>query len=203
MKTQLILAAIGLFAGAASAQTGLIAHKSHSGTATTFAMADPGNFGGPAIMPRLERKLEKFTWINDTTVVMSGRMGYGYFMDTNPTLDDTATLDAVYSDTIYNHPVLSDPNISLDSMKKMYGFYNGRDTPVEFENFEEKVVRTPPKSEKAVDSEKTNVTTPKKKKGSGFLLWIIGGGTFGGILLLSGKRQEKKHLPLNPIGTQL
>lgn len=168
MKTQLILAAL-LFTGTAMAQTGLIAHKSHSGTAATYFAADPGNFGNPP--PRLV----KVTWINDTTVVTEKNE-----WQSGPDNE---------KDTIYNHPIFSDPNMPLDTLKQMY--YGG----VEFENFDKKEVKTPPKQEINTKPSKTapatekqpKVAKSKKKKSSFIWLWIIGGGTFTGILLFSRK----------------
>ncbi len=178
MKIQLILATC-LIAGTTVAQTGLIAHKSHSGSAATFALADPGNFGEPP------SRLVKVIWINDTTVLTQ--------------TDPFGNGDTPIEDTVYHHPVYSDPNIAVDTLKKMH--YYG----VEFENFDKKEVRTPPRVK--ADPQKNNNAKPastksksrSKKKSSLFWLWIIGGGTFTGILLFSGRNKKS----VNQIETAL
>ena len=169
MKT--LLPIFVLLAGTAFSQTTLIAHKSHSGTASTFAFADPGNFGLPPT------RLVKVTKVNDTVVVLAH--------------DNFARQ---WTDTIYNHPVFSDPNIPVDSMKKMY--YDG----VEFKGFEKKVVEPMPEDTLPVkpkaqpdkkEPQKTTTSHPKKRKNNLLLLWIIGGGTFTGVILLSRRRRGK------------
>ncbi len=174
MKAQLILASV-LFAGTTAAQTGLIAHKSHSGSATTYIAADPGNFGNPP--PRVV----KVVWLNDTTVIVEKNE-----WQSGPDNE---------KDTIYNHPVFSDPNLSVDTLKGMY--YDA----VEFENFDKKEIRTPAKpvvkevntkpSKTAPETEKSKkaARSKKKKEGNLFWLWIIGGGTFTGVLLFTRKRK--------------
>ncbi len=199
MKIQLILAACFITATTV-AQTGLIAHKSHSGTATTFELADPGNFGGPAIEPVLQKNLKKVTWLNDTTIVFSGtyQVGYALVYQPNNSPKETEEFKPDYFDTIYNHPVLSDPNIPVDTLKKLFSNYNGPNTSIDFENFDKKEVKTPPKptdkerktkkSKAVTTGEKSNADKPKKKS-TLFWLWIVGGGTFTGILLISRKRK--------------
>jgi len=153
------------------AQTTIIAHKSHSGTLSTFAYAPSGNFGEPP--PRLV----SVTKINDTTIIQHiNDMGF------------------IYDDTIYNHPIFSDPNMSVDTMQKMY--YHA----VEFKGFEKKIVEPvmeetlPAKQKAEPDQGKTRdkkASTPKKRKSNLFVLWIIGGGTFTGAMLLSRRRKGK------------
>jgi len=152
-------------------QTALIAHKSHSGTVATFAFADPGNFGEPPAA------LVKVSKLNDTTFVMQ--------------MDQWANHRI---DTVYNHPVLSDPNMTVDSMRQF--FFRGEQAV--FENFEPKVkpdsaaVKTKAQSTDKVKVPETKKTTkaPVKKKGF-LLLWIIGGGTFIGMLFLTRKRKSR------------
>lgn len=167
---KLLLPAL-LVSGLAAAQTTLIAHKSHSGTASTFAFADPGNFG-------LSERLVKVKKISDTSVVLTNLYGS----------DES-------NDTIYGHPIFSDPNISVDSMQQLYYYEN-----VNFENFQQPkaaqrdTVRTgsqPLERQKNSQRDHQKMPPKKKKQSNLFWLWIIGGGTFGGILLISRRRKPR------------
>ena len=168
-----ILLAGLLLTGSVSAQTAIIAHKSHSGTAATFAFADPGNFGLPPT------RLVRVTKVSDTSVIMTNSRG-----------------GSERNDTIYYHPVFSDPNITVDSMQKLY--YD----EVEFKGFDKKPSKEKTKAKSASNETEHLKTVPesgekavvkerrKKKKGSLVWLWTIGGGTFTAILLLSRKRNK-------------
>jgi len=164
MKT--ISAFLILLSSFSFAQTGLIAHKSHSGNAESYAFAAFGNFGNP---PPILRLVEK---INDTTIVMI--------------LDD---MGAIYYDTVQNHPLFSNPNLTIDSLKKTYYYGNN----VEFKNFEEKavddesqnalpVVKEPiPKAAHVEVKSKQQQRKEKRQKKSWVLFLFIGGGTFLGM----------------------
>jgi len=175
MKTILILLALGI--QPLFGQTTLIAHKSHSGTAATFALADPGNFGIPP------SRLVKITKLSDTSVVLTNSRG-GMMEE---------------KDTLYNHPVYSDPAITVDSMRNYARVTEYSSKELEFENFDKKQEKSTKVKEETEKMEKQSEkpfgkTKPakekKKKKSSLLLFWIIGGGTFTGILLLSRKPQR-------------
>lgn len=159
--------------GVAFAQTGLIAHKSHSGTAATFTFADPGNFGAPS------PTLVSVKWLNDSTVVQKmDRWGGNR------------------EDTLYNHPIYSDPNIPLDSIRKMNWFENVEyiDTAKRLRSYEAQPAKTKSAepaakpSDRQKPSPKMNEDEPVKKRS---LIWflIIGGGTFSGMMLLARRKK--------------
>jgi len=157
-----------LLAGTTFSQTTLIAHKSHSGNASTFAFADPGNFGAIEIDQHLRQSMPlpvivKVTKLSDSTVIMTSKQE-----------------EILKTDTIYRHPIFNDANISVDTMRAIY-------PEIQFENFEK------PGTIKAAPEQKTPVkkksTAPVKKR-SLIWLWIIGGGTFTGILVTSRRRRK-------------
>ena len=164
------------------AQTGLIAHKSHSGSEESYVFAEFGNFGGPEISP-LQLSLPTFSLyptsiekINDTTVI---------FIRTFQ--------DAISKDTIYNHPLFSDPNMTVDSLKK--SFFND----VEFTNFEKK--DSDNESENAlsipIEQETSKAISKKqqrkaKRNNSWVILLIIGGGTFVGFGWMTTNLRRRK-----------
>jgi hypothetical protein len=172
MKRALILF-LSVFAFAQSfSQTRLIANKSHSGNATSYlSFAASGNFGEP---PPILKSVEK---INDTIVVMTHQEWY-----------DTSL---VWSDTFYHHPIFSNPNMPVDSIRKTYYMQD-----VEFKNFDRPVQGTP-----AVRPRKQSGTGAKSdakprhdlpagkrdggKKKSVLWLFVIGGGVFLGGGLFS------------------
>ena len=172
-----------LFALVGHTQTGLIAHKSHSGSAKSYAFAEFGNFGNP---PPIVRMVQK---INDTTIVMMQ--------------DD---MGAISIDTVYNHPLFSNPNMTIDSLKKTY--YYGSE--VEFINFEKKVVDDESQNALPYVVEPTQEAVPvevkskkqlrkeKRTKKNWILFWVIGVGTFGGIVLMGNVNFIRKR-KLQPV----
>lgn len=178
MKTPLFV--FLLASGTAIAQTGLIAHKSHSGTAATFAFAGTGNFGAPPA------SVESIRWVNDTTVIQKmDRWG------------------GKREDTIYNHPLYSDPNIPLDSIQRMSENWHG---PIEMIDTMNRYKHEAPsgtrrRNQKAetwrpVNSKPAPVIQegePEKRENTLWLL-IIGGGTFTGLMLVGRKRKKSVEL---------
>ena len=171
-----------LFALVGHTQTGLIAHKSHSGSAKSYVFAEFGNFGEPGPILRIVQK------INDTIVVMvSDNMGF------------------ISSDTVYNHPLFSNPNLTIDSLKKSY-----YDSGIEFINFGKKIVDDESQNALPFVIEPTQEAAPvevkskkqlrkeKRTKKSWIPLFLIGFGTFGGILLLGQLKnnRRKNHAPV-------
>jgi hypothetical protein len=152
-----------LTAAFAFPQTRLIAHKSHSGGPLDHdSYAGYGNFGNPP--PRL-KIIEK---VNDTTVVLRSEEWPG----ATPMIEDT----------VYNDPILSDPNIPVDSMRKTQR--NG--AHIEFKNFEKKEEVAPPEPTKEIPPNDRPVQDKKKgrkptKSGIG-PTWLIGSLFFGYLL---------------------
>ena len=79
-------------------QTKIIAHKSHSGKMSTFSIKSEGNFGLPAHVIDSIRK------ISENVIVEYSRYNFA----------------GSPIDTVVNHPLCSNPKISLDSLKKLY-----------------------------------------------------------------------------------
>lgn len=152
-----------------NAQTALIFHKSHSGSAKSFATTRFGNFGEPPSMMR------QIILLNDSTVIMRNEM-----------------LGTIYADTIINSPTLTHPVIPADSVKKLFG------EEVEVINFPEKPHYTPPPGQEHLPplgipdegKKHKNKKYKKKKHGETGWLFLIGGGTFLGFGLLSATRNR-------------
>jgi hypothetical protein len=136
MKLLIFCTLISLCTVTLKAQTKYIAYKSHSGDMDYF-MSDEqpeDDFGLP---PAQMTKIKK---INDSTVVEYAKeWGSNY----------------TYTDTVVNHIYCSNPNISVDSLKKIYP------NDIEFEGFEQKPKEIPIKKEK---SEKKNTNLDEKKE---------------------------------------
>jgi hypothetical protein len=160
-----------LAAGPLAAQTTIIAHKSHSGTASTFTFADPGNFGAPS------PSIIAITRLNDTTsLIRYDRWGGNR------------------EDTIYNHPLYTDPNIPEDTMKVMME-QMGIEYSVQPEESTDPVSKkSAPQPEKKSQKSKTKKEDGKKE---GSLLWIVilGGGTFFGGMIAAARRSRMKPGP--------
>ena len=111
MKKNLSLAiCLLIFPIATFSQTKLIAHKSHSGSLSDFEVTQSSdNFGLP------QQILKSITWLSDTSVLEKGEH-WG----------------REYVDTVYNHIYCNNPNISIDSLKKLYSDH------VEFINFDKR-----------------------------------------------------------------
>ena len=151
------------------AQTAIIAHKSHSGTAADFFIDPSGNFGDPQPIPQLLQVIR----LNDSTYV-------------NVYLDSYSAY--IYHDTIHS-AVIVNYHLNIDSLKK--GDYYSKE--VEFINFKHSPKDLKPKtpgyqireakSEKIIQNETLiEQPTPKKKKKS-YLLFLFGI-TGGGMLLM-------------------
>lgn len=162
------------------AQTGLIALKSHNGTAATYHPVSTGNFGAPPLDWELRQiplqkipVIREVIKINDTTVLIKSVLESGQA--------DSAL--------IYNHSVFSNPNITVDSMRKM-GFEE-----VEFRQFDKVEVQPETKGEskeKQKVRERKTKTKQEKKRNGLIWLWIIGTGTFLGGGMLLGRRSGKR-----------
>lgn len=158
MKHALLLLTLTL-SSLLQAQTAIIAHKSHSGTASTFFIDPSGNFGNPP--PRLKQVVR----INDTTSIeIYDDFGYYYY------------------DTVYRNPQYSNYNLNLDSMNKKTNYFK-----VEYINFKHspdslkqklpgrklQSVENQESSPEDIQIKPTNENPPKKKKKS-YLLFLFG-----------------------------
>ncbi|MBI3133609.1 MAG: hypothetical protein HYZ14_02935 [Bacteroidetes bacterium] len=97
------LAVLLLIGSGAAAQTGVIAHRSHSGSMCSFnAFSMPDNLGLPPM------SLDSIIWLSDTSVVEISSMGNGWHRIT---------------DTVVHHPYCNNPAIGYDSLKTYYPYY--------------------------------------------------------------------------------
>lgn len=158
-----------LLAASAFSQTRLIAHKSHSGSPMSYASDAPsGNFGNPPPIPRIIEK------VNDTTVVV-------HIQEWSDTTDVTV-------DTLYNDPVFSNPNITVDSMRKTQR--NGQ--RLRFRNFDQperptphKPVQAPAPIDRPIQGPAER-KDPERAKRSGAGIWSFSGAVlFGSLLAVS------------------
>lgn len=150
-----------------SAQTAIIAHKSHSGTASDFFIDPSSNFGIPS--PRLIQVIR----LNDSTSIEVYDNYQGYY-----------EYDTVYKNTTY-----ANYNLDLDSITKSPYHRN-----VEYINFKKspKSLKQKPPGDRnlqyneiqpdhlQIDQKQEN--TPRKKKKS-YLLFLFGI-TGGGLLAI-------------------
>lgn len=193
IKTSILL--LLFFPIAISAQTSLIAHKSHSGNAKSFGASFSGDFGGimpPGNFGEPPARMIQVVKLTDSTVLMKNEEWGGRGLS---------------ADTFYHHPLFSDPNITVDSLKKIFG------EDVEFTNFEPKKVedeqnnalpyspreyKIPPGEEHLPGlgiPEKEKQKKKHKRRNKGVVwLFVIGGGTFLGFAYLSkrGNKQQKQ-----------
>lgn len=172
------LALFLLFPLVVSAQTGLIFHKSHSGSASTFSASRSGNFGDP---PDMQKPM-----FNVTTPLPKQEV-----IRLNDSIAVVKTEGFPQVDTLTKHPNIHNKSISLDSLKKLY-------PNITFTNFEEKQVDEVPGKATEEPSSKANgikksekERRKKERKSDLWMLWVIGGGTFLGIGL-SGTRKRSK-----------
>lgn len=96
MKTTVLITGL-LIAGSLSAQTKLIAHKSHSGNAASFSEMSGGNFG---IDPS---RIDTIIRIAPNCIVEINNFGW--------------------RDTVYNHPYYTKPGVTLEEIKANYPPY--------------------------------------------------------------------------------
>lgn len=172
-----------IFSGVAlstGAQTAIIAHKSHSGTAADFSAEAFGNFGIPS------RKMVQIVYVNDsTTLNIYTRFG------------DEFEADTIHSPISYN--------LNIDSIKTAVLYLRN----VEYVNFKHspksaksKIPAKEPELEnskyiEANPMEQPNPLTtpaPSKKKKKSYLLFLFGI-TGGGMLLLKLFGRSKKNNP--------
>ena len=101
MKTTSNILALLFLLGCSTvfSQTEIIAHKSHSGKMGTFSIFAPNDGSRFGLPPMFMDSIKR---ISDSTVVEFARQG-GFFID-----------------TVTHHQYCSDPNISLDSLRKLY-----------------------------------------------------------------------------------
>lgn len=168
MKTIFILC-ICLTASISQAQTAIIAHKSHSGTATDFSAEAFGNFGIPS------RKMVQIVYVNDsTTLNIYTRFG------------DEFEADTIHAPISYN--------LDIDSIKTAVPYLRN----VEYVNFKHSPQsaksKIHEKGSELKNSEQIEanpikqpnpLTTPvpSKKKKKSYLLFLFGI-TGGGMLLM-------------------
>nr|WP_294860412.1 hypothetical protein [uncultured Fluviicola sp.] len=162
MKTVLI-SFICLFAHLSQAQTAIISHKSHSGTAADFFIDPSTNFGIPS--PQLVQVIR----LNDSTSIEVYDHYQGYYQ----------------YDTVYKNPSYANYNLDLDSIAQSP--YHRK---VEYLNFKKspKSLKPLPAGNKnpqlnEVQPDQLQVvpqqeTPPKKKKRSAllFIFLVTGGG---------------------------
>lgn len=162
------------------AQTAIIAHKSHSGTAADFSNEAFGNFGIP------NRKMVQIVYVNDsTTLNVYTRFGHEFEADT------------IHSRINYN--------LNIDSIKTVIPYLRN----VEYVNFKHSPKsaksKIPLKIPELKDNESIEAdpmeqqnpltaTTPSKKKKKSYLLFLFGI-TGGGMLLMKLFRPSKKNNP--------
>lgn len=151
------------------AQTAIIAHKSHSGTASTFVIDPSGNFGDPP--PRLKQVVR----LNDTTSleIYSDFGGFSYY------------------DTVYRNPVYANYNLNIDSINNEAHYF--KIEYINFKNSPDTLKQLLPgytplmKADDGevipqnIQIEPVKENPPKKKKKS-YLLFLFGI-TGGGMLL--------------------
>ena len=98
-KSNLFLAALAVAACTnAHSQTKMIAHRSHSGSTATFSTKGEGNFGNPPM------RIDSLIKISDTKMILVS----------DPFYRQRDTID------IKSYPYTANPNIPLDSLKKLY-----------------------------------------------------------------------------------
>ncbi len=152
------------------AQTAIIAHKSHSGIASTFVIDPSGNFGNPP--PRLKQVVR----LNDT-VSIEIYDDFGYY----------------YYDTVYRNPQYSNYNLNLDSINRQTRYF--KVDYINFKNSPDSIKQNLPgralqsienqeSSPQNIQIEPVKENPPKKKKKS-YLLFLFGI-TGGGMLLFWG-----------------
>jgi hypothetical protein len=124
MKKIFTLVSLFLLLFNTTAQTKIIAHKSHSGTSEGFSASDDDNFGLPS----------QFRSRLDTVIKLTNNRVIEIFHI--PAFENSERV----VDTMTNHPVFNNPEVSLDSMKKRY-------PNVEFIGFDQPT-KTPKKSKK-------------------------------------------------------
>jgi hypothetical protein len=177
---QILVFVFGGFVLSTSAQTAIIAHKSHSGTASDFSAEVFGNFGIPS------RKIQQVIYLNDsTTLNVYTRFG-----------DDFET-DTIHAPISYK--------LNIDSIKKVHPYLQN----VEYVNFKyspksakSKIPLKIPelKDNESIEAKPTQqqnpltAPTPSKKKKKSYLLFLFGI-TGGGMLLMKLFRPSKKNNP--------
>ncbi len=180
-----------LIAGHAFGQTRLIAHKSHSGTAASFAAACEGNlfdredsdFGLPSNYP--VDRVDSVIYVSDSVAVMVRTKGRIFVKQKGEIYDEQKRRD-----TLVNHPLFQNRH-ALDSIRKAW-----------YENFE---------SSNPVDQIRFigfDNKKPKAKKGKRSALPVVigkpsqpgnNGGLLIGLTLFSGLAALLVHLRRRPL----
>lgn len=171
LRQILVVVCVG-FILSASAQTAIIAHKSHSGTAANFFIDPNSNFGEPG------PQLVQIVRLNDSTYIRVLREFSGI----------------IYHDTVRKNNPWSNYNPKIDSIYQQ-GYYKQHIKYINLENNADTGLIQPPSLQLHKLIEKELITpenqgiqsmpeekTPKKKKKS-YLLFLFGI-TGGGMLLM-------------------
>lgn len=171
MKTGLSLLLLLFTASGAFAQTKLLFHKSHSGSAALFAYTAPGYNSNFGILYEPEvhfSHLEKVVFINDTTALMytSGTPEPGKEHLWQPGCD-----------TVYNHPLFTRQH-ALDSIKEVldneYQFVEPADS-VQFIGFDNTGAK------RIVSPEQKQPDSTQKKELYLLLVFIVSTLVFGWV----------------------
>jgi hypothetical protein len=167
MKT-ILLSYVCLLTSLTYAQTAIIAHKSHSGTASDFSSEAFGNFGIPS------RKMVQVVYLNDSTT-----------LNVYTRFDIEFEVDTIHSPISYN--------LNIDSIKKVSPYLQ----EIEYVNFKHSpksakskipVNGSKLKSSESIESNPLAQpnpveTHPLQKKKKSYLLFLFGI-TGGGMLLM-------------------
>ena len=99
-----VVAVILLVGTESSAQTKLVAHRSHGGSIATFVVDGADDFGNPPPYPPKEEYQEhlgvtRVVWLNDSSALQFSRFG---------------------QDTTVHHPYWNNPEIGVDSLRKIF-----------------------------------------------------------------------------------
>lgn len=156
MKTIIYLSLV-FISFAANAQTAIIAHKSHAGTAHSYINTN-GNFGVVMITQT------EVTKINDTTVVLNS-----YKTNSNRLF---------YSDTIHEHPYYFSPTITVDSLQKL-------EPSIQFNGFNEQlpIQQKMDTVIKSVEKPTIQISKKTKKKSSFWLMYVVIGGALASFFV--------------------
>lgn len=162
-----------IFAGSAllaTAQTPLIAHKSHSGAAADFFIDPNTNFGDPG------PQLIQIVRLNDSTYIevynsFSGMTYHDTIYKSSPFKHYQKNVDSIYQLESYQHVEYINLQNKADSTK------------VKAPSFRfQKLIETPKTNPEKSISEPVQEPAPKRKKRS-YLLFLFGI-TGGGLLML-------------------
>lgn len=169
-----ILLFICFVSAISQAQTAIIAHKSHSGTATDFLIDPSGNFGEPG--PQLIQivRLNDSTYVN----VYSEFSGFIYHDTVRDKINYNLNIDSIHQPSYYNRVEYINFKNSPKNLKPKTPGYQIQEI----------------KSQEIIQNETpVDQDVPKKKKKS-YLLFLFGI-TGGGMLLTKLFRKSKVSHP--------